>query len=82
MIARPVPPGATVIAKPIIPGSNANVSNKAPLQVPDQIMPDHVKNSFAPKVMVWNTHFPEGQLVPLRQPAPAVYFNNNATAEN
>lgn len=71
MIARPVPPGSTVIAKPIIPG----VQPQFPLHVPDQIMPENVKNSLAPKVMVWNSLHPQGQLVPLRQPEPAVYFN-------
>ena len=76
MIARPIPPGATVIAKPIIPGV-VGVPNKSyvPLQVPDQIMPPHIKNSFAPRVMVWNAVHPEGQMMPLRQPQPIVYFN-------
>ena len=73
MIARPIPPGATVIAKPIIPGC-ANTSH-IPLQVPDQIMPMHIKNSFAPRVMVWNAVHPEGQMMPLRQPEPTVYFH-------
>ena len=72
MIAHPIPPGATVIAKPIVPGAQ----QRFPLSVPDQIIPDHVKHSFAPKVMVWNTLHPEGQLVPLRQPEPTVYFNS------
>ena len=62
MVARPIPPGATVIAKPVIPGLHQSM----PLQVPDQIIPDQVRNSFAPKVMVWNSHHPEGHLVPLR----------------
>jgi len=74
MIAHPVPPGATVIAKPIIPGVSHTHAHNMPVPVPYQIMPEHVKNSFAPKMMVWNNHHPEGQLLPLRQPEPAVYF--------
>ena len=27
-----------------------------------------------PMVMVWNTYFPNGKMVPLRQPQPPVYF--------
>ena len=27
-----------------------------------------------PMVMVWNTHFPNGKMIPLRQPQPPVYF--------
>ena len=74
MIAHPVPPGATVMAKPIIPGVSHTHAHNMPVPVPYQIMPEHVKNSFAPKMMVWNNHHPEGQLLPLRQPEPAVYF--------
>ena len=76
MVAHPVPPGATVIAKPIIPGSGLQ-QNNMPVPVPYQMMPDHVKQSFAPKMMVWTNHHPEGQLVPLRQPEPAVYFSKS-----
>ena len=60
MIARPVPPGATVIAKPIVPGQH---SDPLPLQIPHQIIPEDLKKSNAPKAMVWTTHHPEGQLV-------------------
>ena len=78
MIARPIPPGATVIAKPVVPGIPAVRSHaqQQALPIPDQIVPDNVKNSFAPKVMVWNRHHPYGQLMPLRQPDPAVYFQH------
>ena len=62
MIARPVPPGATVIAKPIVPGQH---SDPLPLQIPHQIIPEDLKKSNAPKAMVWTTHHPEGQLVML-----------------
>ena len=27
-----------------------------------------------PMVMVWNTYFPNGKMIPLRQPQPPVYF--------
>jgi len=80
MIARPVPPGATVIAKPIVPGQH---SDPLPLQIPHQIIPEDLKKSNAPKAMVWTTHHPEGQLVPLRQPEPAVYFSQqNSSASS
>ena len=72
MIARPVPAGATVIAKPIVHGH----SNPLPLQIPQQIIPDELKKSNAPKAMVWTPNHPNGQLVPLRQPEPAVFFSN------
>ena len=72
MVAHPVPPGATVIAKPIIPGLPGQ--QNMPVPVPYQMMPEQLKQSFAPKMMVWTNHHPEGQLVPLRQPDPAVYF--------
>ena len=32
------------------------------------------KSSTHPMVMMWSAEFPEGRLVPLRQPAPPVYF--------
>ena len=72
MVAHPVPPGATVIAKPIIPGLPGQ--QNMPVPVPYQMMPEQLKQSFAPKMMVWTNHHPEGQLVPLRQPDLAVYF--------
>lgn len=72
MIARPVPPGATVIAKPLVPGH----SDPTPLQIPQQIIPEHLKKSNFPKAMVWTPQHPEGKLVPLRQPAPAVFYSN------
>merc|ERR1712025_1430645 len=52
MVAHPVPPGATVIAKPIVPGLQAGPHQSMPVPVPYQMMPEHVKNSFAPKMMV------------------------------
>ena len=69
MIARPVPPGATVIAKPIVPGQH---SDPLPLQIPHQIIPEDLKKSNAPKAMVWTTHHPEGQLVMLE----TFFFSN------
>ena len=65
MIAHPVPPGATVIAKPIIPGLPEQQKMSVP--VPYPMMPEQLKQSFAPKMMVWTNH-------PLRQPELAVYF--------
>lgn len=32
------------------------------------------KSMTNPMVMMWNADYPEGRLVPLRQPAPPVYF--------
>ena len=32
------------------------------------------KQPFTPKMIVWENHHPEDQLVPLRQPKQAVYF--------
>ena len=35
-----------------------------------------------PMVMVWNTHFPNGKMVPLRQPQPPVYFGQISPPSN
>ena len=75
MIARPVPPGATVIAKPIVPGQH---SDPLPLQIPHQIIPEDLKKSNAPKAMVWTTHHPEGQLVMLE----TFFFQTNFYVKN
>ena len=32
------------------------------------------QNRLQPMVMVWNTYFPNGKMIPLRQPQPPVYF--------
>lgn len=76
MIAKPIPPGSTVIAKPVIPGKPSTAgSTSLPLSIPSQFLPSAANaNTFAPKAMIWNNQFPDGQLVPLRQPEPAVYF--------
>ena len=65
MVAHPVPPGATVIAKPIIPGLPELQNMSVP--VPYPMMPEQLKQSFAPQMMVWTNS-------PLRQPELAVYF--------
>ena len=35
-----------------------------------------------PMVMVWNTYFPNGKMIPLRQPQPPVYFGPAAPSTN
>lgn len=49
MVAHPVPPGATVIAKPIIPGLTGQQNMPVPVRY--QMMPKQLKQSFAPKMM-------------------------------
>ena len=110
MIARPIPPGVTVIAKPcpgypaiplppqqtlVTPASTTTSSSNNVKFNPDakpfipaancvqtpetppgstQSQPAN-KSKNKPMVMVWNATCPEGRLVPVRQPAPPVYFH-------
>jgi len=89
LIARPIPRGYTVIAKPIIGAPPAPLLslllNRAqitkidpPSPNPSELMAECTENkdksSTHPMVMMWSAEFPEGRLVPLRQPAPPVYF--------
>ena len=89
LIARPIPPGLTVIAKPVVGAP------PAPLTLPHEkltkvdpeectpVLPNSIKvdestnakdKTTSPMVMMWNSDYPDGRLVPLRQPAPPVYF--------
>ena len=46
------------------------LGNRIFSDIPD---PNSIKN---PMVLMWSTQCPEGKFVPLRQPAPPVYFQN------
>merc|ERR1711971_207680 len=61
MVAHPVPPGATVIAKPIIPGLPELQNMSVP--VPYPMMPEQLKQSFAPQMMVWTNRVLQGTKV-------------------
>ena len=88
MIARPIPRGYTVIARPIIGAPPAplilkrdqitKINPPAPTTTNSEEtianMEYKDKSLTHPMVMMWSAEFPEGRLVPLRQPAPPVYF--------
>ena len=40
------------------------------------------QNRLQPMVMVWNTYFPNGKMIPLRQPQPPVYFGPAMTGNS
>ena len=88
LIARPIPRGYTVIARPIIGAPPAPLIlkhdqiTKINPPVPKTTNSEETisnteykdKSLTHPMVMMWSAEFPEGRLVPLRQPAPPVYF--------
>ena len=88
LIARPIPRGHTVIAKPIIGAPPAPLllrrdqitridsPNLSYLNSSKSIpcLENKDKALTHPMVMMWSAEYPEGRLVPLRQPAPPVYF--------
>lgn len=82
LIACPVPPGSTVIAKPIVGAPSAPPFDLSPESVrpidPTSFDQPHLQGSNCssknPMVMIWNAENPKGKLVPLRQPSPPVYF--------
>ena len=90
LIAKPIPPGCTVIARPMM-GTNPFTMSQEQMRplspsmiktgsTPTPILPD--PNSIKiPMVMMWTNECPEGKYVPLRQPAPPVYFQNKIIPE-
>merc|ERR1712048_843904 len=90
LIARPIPRGYTVIAKPIIGAPPAQLllrrdqitkidRPKLSLSSSDESVANVENKDKAltnPMVMMWSAEYPEGRLVPLRQPAPPVYFQS------
>ena len=41
---------------------------------PENVVGNKRQQRLQPMVMVWNTYFPNGKMIPLRQPQPPVYF--------
>ena len=86
MIAQAIPKGYCVIARPLVGMPPFTMTKDQIRPLPSAIKPIHestkekdpdltaIKN---PKMMLWNQDHLEGKLVPLRQPAPPVFFNNN-----
>ena len=90
IIARPIPPGYTLIAKPVIGAppippfflhheelhqvDASHYSSGSSGEKTNAENEEAVANSNGPLVMMWTTKHPEGRLQPLRQPEPPVYF--------
>lgn len=89
LMATPVSSGATIIAVPTGPpppasiqnSSNTSVSPNKPLNVPvsgagqQQQQQQQVFHPPSPHMLHWDNHHPGGQILPLRQPNPPVYYN-------
>jgi len=82
LMATPVNSGATIIAVPTGPppatGSTSGKFNPQSQQTPSQggVNNQHqVYRSPNPHMLHWDNQHPGGQILPLRQPNPPVYYN-------
>jgi len=85
LMATPVSSGATIIAVPTgppPPSSVQNSNNNKHLNVPvsgtgqqQQQQQQQVFHPPSPHMLHWDNHHPGGQILPLRQPNPPVYYN-------
>lgn len=78
LMATPVTSGATVIAVPTGPPppvSCGKTHHQQPGQQPVAGGQHQVYRSPNPQMLHWDNHHPGGQIIPLRQPNPPVYYN-------
>ena len=76
-MATPVSVGATIIAVPSGPPP-PNMKDVANNTVEQHIQHGPTYHPVQPHMLHWDCQHPGGQILPLRQPVPPVYYNNNS----
>ena len=76
-MATPVSVGATIIAVPSgpPPPNTKHIANNT-IEQDSQHAPTF--HPVRPHMLHWNCQHPGGQILPLRQPVPPVYYNNSS----